>query len=400
MELHPTPVNLPGLLAEIAETIRMRAEDKGMEVMYEPDPDLPEGVLTDETRLRQVLLNLLGNAVKFTDQGIVTFRVKKLETQNQSQHRIRFEIVDTGIGIPAEHLDRIFLPFEQVGDARFRSSGTGLGLTISQRIVKLMGGTIQVLSTVDTGSTFGVELVLSGVQLSLQHPISPQRTIYGYRGPRQAALIIDDHPYNRQILHKLLESVGFTCIEAEHGEQGLALARIHSPRLMLVDLVMPVMDGIEFARKIRQIPSLAETLLVAISAGAFEHQIEQSRQVGYDTFLAKPINIQEVLAVLENHLPLDWLYNDLPTDIPERVPDLQPMIVPPPDALQVLHELTLKGDLFRIKVEVDRLHEIHAAYGPFFNKVRQLAEQYQDLKLLNFLEQALKKQEMTSSMYE
>lgn len=424
MELNATPVNLPALLNEIVAMIRMRAESKGIHVADEFAQNLPEGILTDETRLRQVLLNLLDNAVKFTEQGTVTFRAREIgelpceivevempqsfdSVQDTSQipplkSHLLFEIEDTGIGIPVEHSESIFLPFEQVDDISVQSSGTGLGLTISQRIVELMGGTLQVSSTVGVGSKFSMELAFPKVSLAISQTPRRQRTLKGYLGPRQTVLIIDDHAYNRRILRKFLETLGFICVEAEHGEQGVALAQAHAFCLMLVDLVMPVMDGITFARKIREHPEWAETILVAISANAFKHQISECHQAGYNAFLAKPFSLQEIFSLLETHLPLDWVY-EIPPENPsydhsEYASDQSS--IPPSHIIEHLYMFAQKGDFFGLQAELDRLYPQYQAYTVFFDKVRQFANHYQDLELLTFLERALTAQEPESLLHE
>ncbi len=207
IELYPTEIRLPSFLHNIAAICRVRAEQKGLAFIYQPDASLPMGIFADEQHLRQVLLNLLGNAVKFTRQGHVTFRVTLVKQTYSQAHTepsissglpavqglLRFEVEDTGIGINPEYLQTIFLPFEQVGDIKQRAEGTGLGLAISQNLVHLMGSKIQVTSQVGHGSTFWFELTAPIVLAWTQVKESPNHQIIGYEGKKRKQLIVDDN---------------------------------------------------------------------------------------------------------------------------------------------------------------------------------------------------------------
>lgn len=409
MELQPGLVNLPQFLYSIAGIFKIRAESKDITFVAEFDPDLPTDVFADQTRLYQVLLNLLGNAVKFTDAGRVTLRISNVEGETSAFNshlstptsHIRFEVEDTGVGIAAEDLSRIFLPFEQVGDARFRLSGTGLGLTISERIVELMGSSIQVKSVKGQGSTFWFDVALPIAKLSLQSQSNPTRKIVGYTGARQTALIVDDQRDNRLILRMLLDAIGFDCVEAENGLEALIQARILFPKLILLDLIMPVKNGFETAQELRQIPELAETVVIAVSAGTFEQHIEQSKLAGCDAFLPKPVNTDALFALLESLLALDWIYETVST---EEMPSarLDPksrsaLTLPSPEIVNMFYDLALKGDLFSIKTHASLLAHKDDTLRPFTEIIIQFANRYQDVELLSFLEDAVKQQRLKVS---
>ncbi|MCC3530981.1 MAG: response regulator [Microcoleus sp. PH2017_22_RUC_O_B] len=238
LELNPAPLHLPSFLQNVVEINSIRAEEKGIYFEFQADEGLPLGVLADQKRLRQVLINLLGNAIKFTDRGGVTFKVESVGK------KIRFHIQDTGIGMTPQQIEKIFLPFEQVGDTEKQGEGTGLGLAISHKIVSIMGSEISVGSISGEGSTFSFEVELPAADnWTSVARISHQRAIAGYEGKRHKILIIDDSWENRSVLVNLLEPIGFETIEASNGLEGIEQTLNTSPDLIITDLGMPVMDG-------------------------------------------------------------------------------------------------------------------------------------------------------------
>ncbi len=257
-----------------AEICRIRAEQKGIAFVFKPGPTLPAGVRVDQRRLRQILLNLLGNAIKFTENGSVTFTVVEVPGGPQARarispeggaspesrtqmHRIRFEIEDTGTGISAEHLGEIFLPFKQVGDKSRHREGTGLGLAISQRIVTLMGSSIQVRSELGKGSVFWVDLTLAEApNWTDTVRRTEQGQIVGYKGPRRRLLVVDDKPENRAVVISMLATLGFELAEANDGQEGLDRTASERFDLIITDLAMPVLDGWEMMRRMRKVPEL------------------------------------------------------------------------------------------------------------------------------------------------
>jgi signal transduction histidine kinase len=270
MELYPSDFHLPTFLDGIVGLIRIRAQQKDLSFVSEVLTPLPSGVRADEKRLRQVLLNLLGNAVKFTDQGSVTFRVgvnprvhpiEGKHTGIAPTRTLRFEIEDTGIGIAPEQIEKIFLPFEQVGDMHCRVAGTGLGLPISRQLVQLMGGTLHVSSQPGQGSMFWFEVELPVVGVAVNVTQALERNIIGYKGQRRKALVVDDKHFNRSVLVNLLRPLGFDVAEAKNGREGVERARDMYPDVIFMDLVMPVMTGAEAVQKLRQIPEFHNTLI-------------------------------------------------------------------------------------------------------------------------------------------
>jgi PAS domain S-box-containing protein len=312
LELHRHRFNLPELLAITADIMRAKAEEKSLLFVYEPAPDLPLGVEGDDKRLRQVLLNLLGNAVKFTDRGEVRFAVHLLghepaQGAEAGGVRLRFEVRDTGVGIAPEERDRIFQPFEQVGDPERRQGGTGLGLSISRELVRQMGGDIQVDSRVGEGSCFWFELTLALCAQPLA-PSVPARRIVGYEGPRRCVLVVDDAPVNRAMLCDLFGSLGFEVAQAENGRRGLERAQLQRPDLIVMDNVMPVMDGVSATRELRATPGLDGVPVIAASASASPEDSRASLAAGANVFLAKPIDQVQLLHHVGELLQLHWQY--------------------------------------------------------------------------------------------
>jgi CheY-like chemotaxis protein len=343
----------------------MRAEQKNVFFAYEKVDDLPLGIEIDEKRLRQVLLNLLGNAIKFTDKGQVTLKV------SQQEGSFRFEVTDTGVGMTDEELEKIFKPFEQVGDTQKRAEGTGLGLAISRQLVELMGSEIKFKSKLGKGSTFWFDLALKAVEIAEK---IEQRRISAYKGETQTALIVDDYPENRLILRQMLENIGFKVIEANDGKQGVKLA--DKANIIFMDLVMPVMNGFEAVEIIRK--DFKDLPIIAISANVFEADKQKSLQAGCNAFLPKPIEEQQLFSVLVEYLDLEWVYEE------EQVIEKETLIPPPAENLEKLYELAMMGDMRAIK---DFAMQLDGEYAVFAGKLIELANGFEDEVILSLVEE-------------
>lgn len=261
MEIYPIDFHFPAFVQAVAEICRIRAEQKSLKFIYQPDADLPLSVHADEKRLRQVLINLIGNAIKFTKIGEVSFSIYLIEkfvnVSKQVIYKIRFTIQDTGVGIKPEEIERIFLPFEQVGTRKNQAEGTGLGLAITQKIIQLMGSTIQVTSQVGMGSVFWFELDLpEAIDWVNTASNSEKGKIIGFEGSSKKILVIDDRWENRSVIANLLTPLGFEVIEAINGKAGLEIARQTKPDLVITDLVMPEIDGFQLLQYWKESPSL------------------------------------------------------------------------------------------------------------------------------------------------
>ncbi|MEM8642646.1 MAG: CHASE2 domain-containing protein [Cyanobacteria bacterium P01_G01_bin.54] len=314
LELIPQAVQLPELLGDVAKIIQVKADQKGLAFCCQTAAELPLGVYVDAKRLRQVLLNLLGNAVKFTSQGNVTLTadvigaasfLAGLDTQTLP---LRFTVQDSGMGMTPEQLAKIFAPFEQVGGQRQRAAGTGLGLAISRQLVEKMGGTIQVSSERGVGSRFWFELPLPlAPDWQQDLPNAPQGKVTGYRGDRRKVLVVDDHPVNRMVVVDLLSALGFELTEAEDGQEGVEQYGIVKPDLIVTDLVMPNSDGFALARTIRATGD-RRVVILASSATVRPQEPALSLEAGCNDFLPKPIEVQLLLNKIEQYLGLAWIY--------------------------------------------------------------------------------------------
>jgi signal transduction histidine kinase/FixJ family two-component response regulator len=395
LELVPSRFHFQDFLAGIAGIIRMRAEQQNILFRYEAPMPLPEGVYADETRLRQVLINLLGNAVKFTTKGRVILRVTPVETAEVSaiegpvSELVRFDIIDTGVGMQPEQLEKIFQPFEQVGDAQSRAAGTGLGLAISLRLVEMMGSQINVTSEYGKGSTFSfaVELPISEAEV---HEIQEQpRHIVGYKGDGLKVLVADDVRHNRSFLVNLLEPLGFEVELAEDGDELVAKAAVVKPNVILTDLIMPVMTGFEAVQQIRQMPELKNILIIAVSGSVFETDKDKSRVVGCDEFISKPVNANRLFEMIGHHLNIEWLYEkpDLVQTL-DVAKDVELELIPPMgEEMEILYDLAMGGNMDKIIDYAAHLEEMDMKYQPFANKLKELAKGFLDKEILALVEQ-------------
>jgi PAS domain S-box-containing protein len=393
-ELHPAPLHFPNFLGHIASIVCARAEAKGLNFGFEAIDTLPTWVEADETRLRQVLLNLLDNAIKFTDEGRVTLRVKPVSAPANEQCadlqtcRLAFEVQDTGIGIAPDQVERIFQPFEQVRDVAHRREGTGLGLAISRQLVRLMGGDIQAQSEPGKGSTFWFEVALPVTEVAGKAAQPPQRVITGYQGSRRVVLVVDDVPSNRAMLVDLLKSVGFETIEAANGQQAIHLAQGLRPDLILMDRWMPVMNGLDAVQHIRQRPGLEGRPIIAVSASVSEEDRRQSREAGYDAFLSKPIHWPDLAALLEECLGLEWEYEEERDQIESSDQDReQAGLVPPPqEELALLLDLALRGNLRAIRERATHIEAMGEQYVSFANRLDELARSFEERQVLALIQ--------------
>lgn len=379
LELRSTPVALRQCLQALADMVRVKAGQKELRFSCEIEDGVPAMVLADEQRLRQALLNLLANAVKFTDRGSVSLTVRALPGG-----RVSFEVADTGVGIEADQLERIFLPFEQAGEAQRRHGGTGLGLAISRQFVRLLGGEIAVESQPGRGCRFWFELLLPALDVAAPDT-RRQRQIVGYQGPRRLLLLADDGPDNRRLLAAMLVPLGFQVEQAGTGQEVLDQVARRRPDLILMDVAMPGMDGLEATRRLRRQPALAGLPVIAISASASDADRERQRLAGIDASLAKPVDLDLLLARIGEQLALDWRWRPLPQRSGDEEGG-QALVTPPPDEMAVLHRLVQLGNMRDILERAAHLTQLDPRYRPFAAQLRRLAKGFQSQALLQLVE--------------
>lgn len=334
LRLDPAPLPLSALLEEVTRMVQPQAQAKGLGFSLAIEGSAPAWIRADGKRLRQILLNLLGNAVRFTERGQVQLRL------DFRQHVARIEVVDSGIGIAPQDIERIFLPFER-GSAgrRSREAGTGLGLTITHLLTELMGGELGVRSELGVGSTFTVRLYMPGVPESAQPArAAPLRPVIGYQPPRRTLLVVDDQPLHRQLLAGLLVPLGFEVREAASGSECLEIVAANAPDMVLLDLSLDEMDGWQTARLLRQAHDGRALPIVFVSANLFDNQPEQVAALDCQGFVGKPVVESELLSALQHALQLSWIDAAEPAEVagaPAPAALVAPAVAEPlPEALR------------------------------------------------------------------
>ncbi|MEG4960348.1 MULTISPECIES: PAS domain-containing protein [unclassified Microcoleus] len=397
IELYPTPFHFWAFLEDVSQIFRLRSEQKAISFICQFDSSLPTNVQGDEKRLRQILINLLGNAVKFTDRGGVTFKVQLIKSvalepnpkELNAINTIRFQIEDTGVGIGEEQMQKIFKPFEQVGDTNKMAEGTGLGLAISLKIIEMMGGSIRAASQLNAGSQFWFDLDLPSAS-KWESAIQLQAAIAGYQGTKLKILAVDDQWENRSVLVNLLTPLGFEVLEAVNAKEALKQVICGQFNAIITDLVMPEMDGFELVSRLRSQPKFQDLVIIVSSASAFEADQYKSLDVGANAFLPKPVQAAELLVLLQKHLGISWVYQESPhlnQNVNQSVQlDSASSLVPPPDEeLVILYDLVMRGNLKAVTQQVEQLKKLDAKYIPFAERVGELAASFQEKKLRLFI---------------
>jgi CheY-like chemotaxis protein/nitrogen-specific signal transduction histidine kinase len=335
------------LLDDVEDMFQLKADDKGLQLICDRAPDVPRYVRTDEVKLRQVLINLLNNALKFTSEGGVSVRVAtelkvgtlkvvrdseavstlgasafpegvgledNLQPAQEQPVTLKFEVEDTGAGIAKEELDSLFEAFVQTQTGKQAQEGTGLGLPISRSFVKLMGGEMTVSSQVGKGTTFKFDISVGVVDATeIETKQSTRRVIaLEPNQPRYRILIVDDKQDNRQLLIKLLNPLGFELQQASNGIEAVEIWDNWEPHLIWMDMRMPVMDGYEATKQIKSTTKGQATAIIAVTASAFEEERELVLSAGCDDFLRKPFREADIFEVMHKHIGVRYIY-DQPT---------------------------------------------------------------------------------------
>ncbi len=379
LRLDPAPLPMHEFLDDLVRMVGPQAEAKGLTFKLETSGRIPDHVNADAKRLRQILINLLSNAVRFTDHGSVTLRL------DHRREVARFEVIDTGIGIAALDQERIFLPFER-GSAGRRTgdAGTGLGLTITHLLTQLMGGELTVKSAPGEGSTFTARLYLREIAAPSQARIT-HRPVTGYLGARRTLLVVDDQPTQRQMLVGLLMPLGFGIREAASGSECLESVHERCPDAVLLDVSMDDMDGWETAKQIRA-AGFTEVPIIMVSANAFENQPAKLAEAGCQGFVDKPVIESELLAALQRHLQLEWLAE---LAMPAWTGSVVSEEADPLPAALVgdLVRLVRLGHVHGLRVALDAAMQSHPACERELQRLSALLDRF-DLE--GFLEQVVK----------
>lgn len=387
--LEESDVDLHRLLHEVQSLMGVGAAEKGLRFTLEFAPELPRFVSVDAGKLRQVLLNLVGNAIKYTDTGGVTLRASHANDAQPERAHLEFEIEDSGPGISHEDRQRVFLPFVQVGTPASVQAGTGLGLAICQQYAELMGGRIGVESEPGKGSVFRFRIPV-GIRLSLTESGEPAHgRILGLAEgqPRYRLLLVEDQPDNRLLLRRLLDPLGFELREAANGQEAVAVFAQWHPDLIWMDIRMPVMDGVEAVRRIRTTTAGAKTKIIALTAHALEEERSPIMAAGCDDFVRKPFREQDIFAALVRHLRLEFLYERAPDPAsasrsPELAIEPKQLAGLPAELRRELRQAVLELDTARTQTLIAQVAERDPALG---RALQALAKQLDYKRLLNLL---------------
>ncbi|NLF95813.1 MAG: PAS domain S-box protein [Candidatus Riflebacteria bacterium] len=393
--LKPKVFSLCDLLDDLAMMFQSRAEGKNIQFVVERDESVPDYVLADENKVRQVLINLLGNAIKFTEVGGVSMRVRATKPENPSADKpetlqLTVEIEDSGPGISDAELARIFTPFNQ-GEAGANAGGTGLGLAISRRLAEMMNGSITVTTQVGHGSCFRFDMLLERSEKEHKEERAEQRTVTGLAegSDHYRILVVDDQPNNRELLCALLKPLGFEIREATNGKEALEIFEEWSPDAVLMDMRMPVMDGYEATRRIKASEKGHVTPVIAVTASAFKDSEDLVRATGVSAYLRKPFRPEELWDALGECLGLHYQYADAKPVIskkPARVNvheiDAARIAALPADLLLSMRQSVDEGDMTQFLVLLERVEELDAESA---RALRFLADRYDYLRLATLL---------------
>ena len=327
LELEYVPVDVHALFLEMKHIFTPKIKDKGIEFIIEMDESLPDMLILDEIRMRQVLLNLVGNAVKFTEEGYVKLSVhNQFPDEDHSKLDLVFSIEDTGIGIPEDQIGLIFNAFEQQkGQVYTKYGGTGLGLAITEKLINMMKGEISVSSKVGKGSVFTVKINnINVASVSRAEMTSESTTNVDAVSFRHASiLIVDDVELNRNLVNRYLEKYDFTIYEAENGEEAVDYIKKHKPGLVLMDMKMPVMDGYEATKRIKEDPETDKIPIIALTAAAMKQSEDEIKKL-CDGYLRKPISkggmITEIMKFLDHTVSEEKVLTKIPGE-PEHADD-------------------------------------------------------------------------------
>ncbi len=368
LRLESKPLRFRDCVQQIVRMFELQAAGKGIEFRAELADVLPEVVRADEKRLQQILINVLGNAVKFTHTGRVVFRLR------YAREMALFEIEDTGPGIAADEIEHIFEPFARGSEAT--SGGTGLGLTISKMLTDLMGGEMTVSSTQGVGTVFRIRLFLPEARGAVAALEVPRAARTGYRGERQRILIVDNEEVDRSLLVTVLQPLGFELKQAASGHECLEVVAGFAPHAILMDLAMPGIDGWATIRAIRS-QHLSASPIAIVSGNAFDKDLENDVGITPKDFVLKPVRVHELLDWLGARLALEWLELPRESASTSAPPAPASWVLPTENQLKALDELISLGYFRGIVKKLDEIEGENAAHASFVDHLRGLARNFQ-----------------------
>jgi CheY-like chemotaxis protein len=389
IQLNNAPFDLGALVRDVTDLMEPRANQKGLSLRLDQSSSFPRYINGDEAHLRQILINLLGNAVKFTHQGGVTLR---LATKPNTTAHLIIEIEDSGIGLSAADQQRLFQPFVQLGKQPGDNQGTGLGLSITRQFVQLMGGSITVESTPGKGSLFRVELPL--IEAKETDILPPQGSEKGEvvgvapGQTRYRILIVEDDHENQLLLSRLMQRIGFEIKVAADGAQGIQLFQSWQPHLIWMDRRMPVMDGLEATQAIRQLPGGKDVKIIAVTAAALVEERDEMMKAGMDDFVRKPYRFNEIYDCLGKQLSVQYSYAEpQPENNPTAVILTTDMLAVLPPALR--NELRAALESLREEQINAALQQVAAYDVTLYHELSRLVDDFDYPSILKVLPKAL-----------
>ena len=379
LDIRRDQVDLHELLSQLVQMFSLQAESKSIAFNYQCTKYLPHYVRADEKRLRQILINLLSNAIKYTERGSVSFSI------NYRHQVAEFCVTDTGVGIDDEDMERIFMPFERIRKPGVPNvSGTGLGLTIVNLLCDIMGGDIKMTSSPGKGSSFTVLLMLSRVE-SPQLPIPREKTISAYRGPRRTVLVVDDEANHRSLINDFLSPLGFNVIEAPDAEYCLGIIDQCQVDILLIDVSMPGLNGVELAYALRA--KNVKAPIIMVSANAEEHHTDDNPEAAHNAYMVKPIKLQSLLELLASLLDIDWLYDDrAPIALKHTILPPKVIIIPNHPAFAELRSHAEIGYAKGVKETLKHIESTVDTEQPLLDYLSYLSRQMRFEKIVELLE--------------
>jgi signal transduction histidine kinase/FixJ family two-component response regulator len=394
LEIDRDMFHLDELIRSLIDIFQAQASNQGIEVIYKLIGEIPKLVYGDAKRLRQVLFNLVGNAIKFTDKGTVTLAV-----QNLGGSKIRFDVIDSGVGIAPEDLPKIFQSFEQVGDPIKMQSGTGLGLPISKRLTELMGGDLNVESTVGKGSDFWIEIDLpTYINSRTTERIQQNIEIIGYKGGKIKIVVADSNQLDRRALIDILAPLDFELIEAEDDLDILLKISKHMPDLLLVGLKNLDNGSMNILRNIRQDSVLKDVVVIMLLENILEGDRQKCLEAGCADILAKPVSLQPLMEIIQTSLGIEWEYcyfSDSKSSAQSSLASqaiAKNILLPPRQTLLKLTEHIEIGDLDSLLKLLKDLEKSNAGLKSFVGEIIELAKGFQLRNILNYLNELMETQ--------
>lgn len=385
VKVEPMTFDLHQLFLNAVNMFKARTDEKGTSLLLEGPGDLPYYIVTDENKLRQIIINLIGNAVKFTQEGSITVRYS-LKDRKSDENLLTLEVEDTGIGIEEEEHDKLFKYFEQTQSGIQSHRGTGLGLAISQEYARLLGGSISFSSQPEKGSLFKLEIP---VKITKRDRSGRTETDFkrvtgistDIKPPK--VMVVEDSKESRDLLVELLKTIGFEVLQAENGKEAISLYNKFHPQLIWMDIRMPEMDGLEATRKIKSSMGGNKTVIVALTAHALEEEKESILETGCDDFVRKPYHEHEIFQIMAKHLGIKYIYSDghlkpahtvLPEHLHKKVP---------PFLINELHRASVRLDIADTLKVIEKIKEHDATIA---ESLKELAEELDFAKLLSMLD--------------